>query len=180
MPIHFLEQHPVLLVEFRLRLHSDAGLVHKSKNCIYKNHSMLPGCLWTGQTENFCICQGFLQNIFQDLIFVLCLAPWGCFENRQNELMIDEFDKAAIVRPWSVLYQVRTTTLPLFLWGGRLSLYYIMNLFKYIDIYIIKVYTNLYISVIKCWNKMHTVQIKPLFWPYFASLLLDDGMSLLS
>lgn len=68
--------------------------MHKLK--LYENQCVLPGCLWTGHTESFCIRQGFLLNIFQDLIFVLCLAPLGCFENRQSELMIDE---AAIVRP---------------------------------------------------------------------------------
>lgn len=41
---------------------------------------------------------------------------------KQNELMINEF----------VLYQVRTTTLPLFLWGAQCSLYYITSIFKYI------------------------------------------------
>lgn len=39
----------------------------------------------------------------------------------QNELIIDEF----------VLYQVRTTTLPSFLWEGQCSLYHIMCRFKY-------------------------------------------------
>lgn len=88
-------------------------------------------------------------------------------ENRQYELMIDGFDKAANVRPWSVSYQVRTTTLPLFLWGGQHSLYYIMNIFK--RIYIIMVYTNLYVSMMKYWKQMHSVIISQVHYNRAAS-----------
>lgn len=79
-------------------------------------------------------------------MFLLYLIPCSCLKTDQpNELMIDEFDWAAIVRPRSGMYQVRPTTCLCFY--GEANVHYRIN--TYLNIDNIKVCTNMYISELK-------------------------------
>lgn len=76
MLIHVL----YLLNEFRLRLLSDAGLVHKVKTTCMR----IAGCCLVvcglDRLGVFCTCQGFLSDIFYELMFVLYLTPCSCLK----------------------------------------------------------------------------------------------------